>query len=65
MEWFKRYDNYNKYQKNIDAFRLLQGQNSNHMFDKFLVLTIFNEEAYLTFKSIFHKALSFFGLLSR
>jgi len=23
-------------------------------------LTIFNEEAYLTFKSIFHKALNFF-----
>jgi len=25
-----------------------------------LVLTIFNEEAYLTFKSIFHKALNLF-----
>ena len=62
MEWFKRYDNYNKYQKNIDDFRLLQGQNSNHMFDKFLVLTIFNEEAYLTFKSIFHKVI-FFGVI--
>ena len=59
MERFKKYDNYNKYQKNIDDFRLLQGQNSNHMFDKFLVLTIFHAEAYLTFKSIFHKALSF------
>ena len=26
-----------------------------------LVLTIFNEEAYLTFKSIFHKALNYFS----
>ena len=28
-----------------------------------LVLTIFNEGAYLTFKSIFHKALNYFSLI--
>ena len=37
-----------------------EGSTLEPLDEAFLVLTIFNEGAYLTFKSIFHKALNLF-----